>query len=172
LEQYLQIYCDYQQDDWCDLLSYAEFVYNNTQNASTKLTPFFANKGYHLRYLLPVSTPTKSTNPTAERLVEQFRQLHGVLCDNLQCTQAQYKAYYDRHAKPALQFQVGDHVWLNHHNIQTNRPSRKLDIKRMGPFKIEEVIGESHLAYRLQLPPQMRLHPVFHVSLLEPYKEN
>src|SRR5579859_3148235 len=27
LEQYLRIYCDYRQDDWCDLLSYTEFVY-------------------------------------------------------------------------------------------------------------------------------------------------
>jgi hypothetical protein len=42
----------------------------------------------------------------------------------------------------------------------------------MGPFQIEEIVGESQLAYRLQLPPQMRIHPVFHVSLLEPYKEN
>jgi hypothetical protein len=172
LEQYLRIYCDYQQDDWYDLLSYAEFVYNNTQNASTKLTPFFANKGYHPRYLLPVSAPAESVNPTAERLVEQFRQLHGVLRDNLQHAQTQYKTYHDRHAKPAPQFQVGDQVWLNRRNIRTNRPSRKLDVKRMGPFQIEEIVGESQLAYRLQLPPQMRIHPVFHVSLLEPYKEN
>jgi len=42
----------------------------------------------------------------------------------------------------------------------------------MGPFKIEEIVGESKLAYRLQLPPQMRVHPVFHVSLLEPHKES
>ena len=35
LEQYLWIYCDYQQDDWHQLLPLAEFVYNNMQNAST-----------------------------------------------------------------------------------------------------------------------------------------
>ena len=39
----------------------------------------------------------------------------------------------------------------------------------MGPFKIEEIVGESKLAYHLQLPPQMRVHPVFHVSDLKLY---
>jgi hypothetical protein len=42
----------------------------------------------------------------------------------------------------------------------------------MGPFRIEEIVGEGKLAYRLHLSPQMRIHPVFHVSLLEPYREN
>jgi hypothetical protein len=42
----------------------------------------------------------------------------------------------------------------------------------MGPFLIEEVVGESKLAYRLRLSPQMQIHPVFHASLLEPYREN
>jgi hypothetical protein len=172
LEQYLRIYCDYQQDDWHELLPYAEFVYNNTQNASTQLSPFFANQGYHPRYLVPVTAPTESINPTAEALVEQFRQLHKVLRDNLQHAQQLYKEYHDRHAKTPPQFKIGDQVWLNRRNIRTNRPSQKLDVKRMGPFRIEEIVGESKLAYRLQLPPQMRIHPVFHVSLLEPYKES
>ena len=47
LEQYLRIYCDYHQDDWAQLLPLAEFVYNNTQNSSTRVSPFFANYGYH-----------------------------------------------------------------------------------------------------------------------------
>jgi hypothetical protein len=42
----------------------------------------------------------------------------------------------------------------------------------MGPFKILQVVGESKLAFKLELPPRMRIHSVFHVSLLEPYREN
>ena len=57
-------------------------------------------------------------------------------------------------------------------NIKTSRPSQKLDVKRLGPFKILEVVGESQMAFKLELPPQMRIHPVFHASLLEPYKAN
>ena len=47
LEQYIRCYCSYQQDDWSELLPMAEFTYNNAPNASTCISPFFANKGYH-----------------------------------------------------------------------------------------------------------------------------
>ena len=47
LEQYLQVYCNYQQDKWSELLPLAEFTYNDAPNATTSVTPFFANKGYH-----------------------------------------------------------------------------------------------------------------------------
>jgi len=47
LEQYLHVYCNYQQDNWSELLSLMEFAYNNTPSATTGVSPFFANKGYH-----------------------------------------------------------------------------------------------------------------------------
>src|SRR3979490_3422316 len=47
LEQYLRVYCNYQQDNRSDLLPIAEFVYNNAPNAMTGISPFFANKKYH-----------------------------------------------------------------------------------------------------------------------------
>ena len=47
-EQYLHVYCNYQQDNWSELLPLAEFAYNNAPSATTSVFPFFANKGYHL----------------------------------------------------------------------------------------------------------------------------
>jgi hypothetical protein len=47
LEQYLCVYINYMQDNWWELLSLAEFVYNNTVHSSHGLTPFFVNKGFH-----------------------------------------------------------------------------------------------------------------------------
>ncbi len=38
---------NYQQDDWSSLLLLAEFAYNNAMNEMTRVSPFFANKGYH-----------------------------------------------------------------------------------------------------------------------------
>ena len=134
------------------------------------MTPFFANYGYHPRCNLQAQQdPTVSINPTAESLVEKFRHLHLFLRENLDHALATYKKYYDQHAKKPPAFVVGDKVWLNRKNIRTNRPSQKLDFKRLGPFPIEAIVGESKIAYRLTLPPQMHIHPVFHVSLLEPY---
>ena len=48
LEQYLRVYCNYQQSNWSDLLPIAEFAYNNAPNATTGLSPFYTNKGYHM----------------------------------------------------------------------------------------------------------------------------
>ena len=48
LEQYLYVYCNYQQDNWSKLLLLIEFAYNNALSATTSVSPFFTNKGYHL----------------------------------------------------------------------------------------------------------------------------
>ena len=47
LEQYLHVYCNYQQDNWSKLLPLTEFAYNNTPSATTSVSPFFVNKRYH-----------------------------------------------------------------------------------------------------------------------------
>src|SRR5262249_89627 len=67
-------------------------------------------------------------------------------------------------------FEIGDQVWLLRRHITTTRPSNKLDYKRLGPFPITAKIGKA--AFRLQLPSSMKIHPVFHVSLLEPFHAN
>ena len=41
LEQYLHIFCNYQQDNWSELLPLMEFAYNNTLSATTGISPFF-----------------------------------------------------------------------------------------------------------------------------------
>ena len=45
LEQYICIYCNYQQDNWSELLLLAEFAYHNAPSATTGVSPFYANKG-------------------------------------------------------------------------------------------------------------------------------
>ena len=59
---------------------------------------------------------------------------------------------------------VGDEVYLNTKNIQTKRPTKKLNWKNVGPFIISERIG-TH-AYRLKLLKDWKIHNVFHVNLL------
>ena len=57
---------------------------------------------------------------------------------------------------------------LSAKNLNQHRPSKKLSHKAIGPFRISELVGKQ--AYRLNLPTTYRIHPVFHVSLLEPYQ--
>ena len=47
LKQYFHVYCNYQQNNWSELLSLAEFAYNNALSATTSVSPFFTNKRYH-----------------------------------------------------------------------------------------------------------------------------
>ena len=71
----------------------------------------------------------------------------------------------NRRRTPAPIFRAGDRVWLDARNITTRRPSKKLDHRRLGPYEVIEAVGPN--AARLRLPETVRLHPVFHVSLLE-----
>jgi hypothetical protein len=56
---------------------------------------------------------------------------------------------------------------MKHHS--DGYPFRKLAPKQHGPFKIQKVL--SRLVYQLTLPKHMKIHPVFHVSLLSLYHE-
>jgi transposase InsO family protein len=166
LESYLRAFCSYQQDDWCDHLPLAEFSFNNTVNSSTQRTPFFANYGFNPRWTLRIAD--ESIVPAAEYDAESLERLWEELRAELQHSQDVYARYYDAHAMEQPNFQVGDLVWLLRRNLKTTRPSEKLDHRRLGPFRILEAVGER--AFRLELPDHLSLlHPVFGVSLLEPY---
>ena len=168
LEQYLRCSVNYQQDNWAELLPLAEFAYNNTVHSSTKQTPFFANYGQH-----PRGDPFQGRHvgsPAAEELATRLANIHKELRFQLQEAQDRYKDYADRHRLSQPQFKTGDRVWLLRRNIQTKRPSTKLDYQRLGPFEVLQQINP--VSYRLRLPSSMQIHPVFHVSLLENYIES
>ena len=65
---------------------------------------------------------------------------------------------------------VGDKVWLQAIQIKIHQQSVKLGPKQLGPFEITEVLSD--VDYRLKLPPALRIHDVFHIDCLSPYKGN
>jgi len=165
LEQYLRAYVNYQQDDWKELLPMAEFAYNNGYQESTKHTPFFANYGTNSEYqAIGHLIQGKTTSP------EDMSQLHDTLQAEMTEAQMGHKEYYDAQRKPDPNIRPGDKVWLLPRNIRTTRPCKKLDYKKIGPFKILAKIGTS--AYKLDLPASMRIHKTFHISLLKLYNDN
>ena len=56
-------------------------------------------------------------------------------------------------------------VYLLRKNIKTKRPSDKLDHIKLGPFKIQKKLES--IIFRLELSASIRIHPVFHILLLE-----
>ena len=168
LEQYLRCFINYQQDDWSRFLPLAEFTYNNTIHSSTGFTPFFANYGHHPSF--DPRIPDENQVPQAEDRITLIDQTLEQLKQHLHRAKERYKYYADHDRRPAPKFQVGDQVWLLSRNVSTERPSKKLDYKRLGPFPILETLSDR--VCRLDLPHTLRIHPVFHVSLLEPYVEN
>ena len=169
LEQYLRLYCDYQQTDWASLLPLAEFSYNNSKHSATTLTPFFANYGFHPRMSLLPSSPSSST-PAADSYVDRLRAAQGILQHELLKARSAMENSANRRRRPAPVIVPGQHVWLLRRHVSTTRPSSKLDVRRLGPFAVIGLVGSS--AYRLALPSSMHIHPVFHVSLLELHVPN
>jgi hypothetical protein len=74
--------------------------------------------------------------------------------------------YYNTKRSMEPMLKKGDKVYLLRRNINTKRPSDKLDYKKLRPFKISKVIGLVN--YRLELLKIINIYPVFHISLLEP----
>ena len=81
-----------------------------------------------------------------------------------------HKEYANRHRKPDPNWKLGDKVWLIPSNIRTTRPAKKLDYKKLEPFRILAKIGTK--AYKLDILVSMKVHPAFHISLLETYQGN
>lgn len=169
LEQYLRIYCSYQQDDWSKLLPLAEFAYNNAESATTGITPFYANKGYHPNLSVNADAPT--TNCPGRDFAINLGELHEALKVEISEAQKSYQISADRHRLPAPEFPIGSRAMVKGKWIKESRPSKKLGDKNYGPFEIIARPG-SH-SYTLWLPQSMRsIHSVFHVSQLISFPEN
>jgi hypothetical protein len=169
LEQYLRVYCNYQQTNWSELLPLAEFAYNNAPSATTGISPFFANKGYHPN--LTIQVEKELASEVARHYVADLDELHSELKRVIAEAQKRYQTSADARRSAAPDIKIGDQVFVLAKFIHTTRPAKKLSEKYLGPF---EVIGKpGSLSYLVSLPPHMRaIHPVFHVSMLEPSTPN
>jgi hypothetical protein len=78
--------------------------------------------------------------------------------------------YYNGKHQIGPDFEKGEKVYLLCRNIKTKQLSMKLNHQKLGPFKIEEQLGP--VGYKLKLPKSMKIHPNFHVLLLEKAPDN
>ena len=90
LEQYLRCFVNYQQDDWVNVLYFAEFAYNNSIHYSIRYTPFFVNIGHHPRWTL-LEHKEVLKNSIIEDRVCQIQEIQTQLSQHLRDAQVKHK---------------------------------------------------------------------------------
>ncbi len=167
IEQFLRCYANFKGSNWNDYLFFAEFCYNNTVQESLQKSPFYANYGYNPRFSPAI--PSTTDVPRAEEFTNNLSKLYKELKENLIKAIKKQEKYANQHRMEAPEFKKNDKVWINSSLILRNK-NKKLKPRKLGPYKILEKV--SPVSYRVELPKNIRIHPVIHVSELEPYFED
>jgi reverse transcriptase-like protein/integrase-like protein/chromodomain-containing protein len=159
LEQYLRPWCASHPRGWTQLLPITEYAHNSWKHNTLKKTP---------HELITGITPSIDIGLIPDHIPaaqEWLQTLQETRVELQECLDRLQKAKDD---KKLPQLIVGQRVWLKGRNLHVRGPAKLLP-KRYGPFLITQKI--ENMAYRLQLPPSIKVHDVFHVDLLTPYKE-
>ena len=140
----------------------AEYAHNSWRNETTKTSPYQTLMGFN-----PAADwrPTNASVPAPVTHLEQWTKARQIAYVQMRMAQERWA----KAKKEGRKFQKGDLVWLEGRNLKTDQPTSKLAAKRHGPFPVAQVL--SPVTYQLTLLEQWKIHPVFHVDLLTPYKE-
>ncbi|KAJ7958669.1 Retrotransposon protein, putative, Ty3-gypsy subclass [Quillaja saponaria] len=159
LEEYLRHFASVNQRNWPKLLDIAQFCFNAQKSSATNRSPFEIVTGQ--QPLLPhtLDEPYTGKSPKAHHFTRAY----------LEKASKRMKKWADK-GRRQLEFQVGDLVLvkLTKEQLKGLRgQDHKLIRKYEGPLPIVSKVGK--VAYKIDLPPWMKIHPVIHVSNLEPY---
>jgi hypothetical protein len=152
---------DEKQTNWAPYLPIAQFAHNNWPSDTTRKSSFFLLMGFNsCADWVHTTSPIPRVTLRLGQLKEAWDQARGFMIKAQQS--------WVKH-RDTPKYKEGDQVWLEGKNLRINQPTAKLAPRRHGPFKITQVM--SAVNYRLELPTQWSIHPVFHIDLLTPYKE-
>jgi hypothetical protein len=105
INSYLQSYCNYEQNDWASMLAMAEYAYNNSKHAATKISRFYANYGFEPRTTW--STEVQFRNPASEYYGHYMTSVHSKLSEQLEVSIEAMRKYYDKKRKSIEPFKKG-----------------------------------------------------------------
>jgi hypothetical protein len=169
LEQYLRAFVHKHPHQWYTYLNLAEWSYNTSVHSSTGFSPFEITFGKP-----PPSIPHyllgSSTIEAVDTLLTSRQHLITKLRNILTKAQNRIKQFADNKRRDTS-FELNSWVYVKlcpyRQKTPTSSPYTKLSPRYYGPFKILSRIGP--VAYKLDLPPTSKIHPVFHCSLLKPH---
>ncbi|KAJ1590153.1 hypothetical protein NDA12_004621 [Ustilago hordei] len=137
IEQYLRMYCNYEQNDWANLLDTAAFVYNNTVHNSIGVSPFFACYGWNPKAHPDIPQRLGVNDPGCFKYLMDGKERCKYLQEQIREAQRRSVDQYNRKHKD-IEFKVGDMVYINRRNWKTQRPTPKLDTWFAGPYPVQE----------------------------------
>ncbi len=118
---------------------------------------------------MSADTPKERLNKEeAKALVTRLHESWERAKSGMTHSQKRYAIQANKHRR-AINFGVGDKVWVSTKHWTTDRPSKKLANQMDGPYEILEQIGHS---FRLRLPESIKVHPVFHADRLRKDPDN
>lgn len=167
VEMYLRCFSSYRPKEWVQWIPWAAYCYNTNLHSSTKRTP------YEIVYGKPPPTlltyvPSTTQVEAVDMELRSREQVLKELRERLLAAQDCMKRFYDaKHADRS--FEVGDYVYLKLQPYRqaslSMRKNLKLSARFYGPYEVIEKVGQ--VAYKLMLPENSKIHPVFHVSVLK-----
>lgn len=168
IEDILRAYCSREPTKWIQFLPLVEFSYNSSYQQSIGMTPFCALYGQECLSPRNFSDPTMRVE-ASRRMIEEMENQTKAIRKDIQAAQDRQKHYADEKRSDRT-FSIGDKVFLRVRPKRSNLSLgkyKKLSPRYCGPYEIVKRIG-TH-AYKLNLPTHLKVHDVFHISLLKPY---
>ena len=155
LKQYLRKYANHQQDNWPELVPLAKYAYNTTKTQGTDFT---------LYQVVYCKTPTIHAAPgePSQAAIEKIRK---VAYENLLYSQVLLQEHRNKRRKLATELRPGDKAYVQKRGARKDQSSASLDDKYWGPFPVKQKVEQS--SYKLELPPQTRIHPVFNSNVFK-----
>lgn len=173
LECYLRHFVSANQKDWAKLMDIAQFSYNLQRSEATGRSPFELATGQQPLTPHMLSTSIEGGKcPGAYKMAKSWEEQADLARSCLNKAQRRMKKWADKRRR-SQEFKVGDQVFVKilPQQLKAYRGIHNGLVRRYeGPFPVIAKVGK--VSYRLDLPSTLKVHPVFHVSMLKPYHED